>query len=94
MISYFQRGSCYTFNSGKEGHPLLNVSGAGGRQQGLELILNPELDDYYGIFSYESPGFKVLVHDQRDAPLMDQYGTTLSPGFTLTLSVTKYSVSI
>jgi hypothetical protein len=55
--------------------------------------LNAEVDEYYGIFSYTGTGFKVLVHDQDDYPLMENNGFDVSAGFKMTYAMTKEKVA-
>nr|XP_058971897.1 acid-sensing ion channel 1C-like [Pocillopora verrucosa] len=71
-------GLCHTFNSGRNGQPILRVK-QGGSNRGLHLILNVGQEEYYGTASYAA-GLKVLVHDQQTLPLVSQLGFAVSPG--------------
>ncbi|KAJ7374032.1 amiloride-sensitive sodium channel [Desmophyllum pertusum] len=59
----FYRGLCYTFNPGAPGYPLLDVTSSG-TSQALSLIIDVQPKEYYGPFSYEGTGLKVLIHEQ------------------------------
>ncbi|XP_068716303.1 acid-sensing ion channel 2-like [Montipora capricornis] len=71
-------GLCYTFNSGLKGHPLLKVQRAG-VDYGLRLSLSVQQDQYYGSLR-DSSGFKVMVHDQEEPPLINELGFAIQPG--------------
>ena len=88
----FQRGLCYTFNSGKNGQPLLKVT-TSGRSQSLALYLNAEPEEYYGPYSYDTTGFKIYVHDQSDVlPNMEDNAYDVSPGFTTVVRIRRRKV--
>jgi len=92
MIFFFQRGLCYTFNSGKPGYALRYQSNAG-RDKGLFLQLNAQPEQYYGPFNMlEGTGFRVMIHDQNDWPDVENYGIDISPGFSSTIRVQRYKV--
>ena len=94
FLSLQQFGRCYTFNSGKPGHPLLYQSFAG-QFSGLEMTLNAEPDEYYGPFSYEGVGFRLLVASPNEAEFkMDQQAITISPGFSYGVAITKKEVRL
>ncbi|XP_078362143.1 acid-sensing ion channel 1-like isoform X2 [Oculina patagonica] len=87
-----QRGLCYTFNSGRPGHPLLYQASAE-KSQGLLLQLNAEPEQYYGPLNiFEGTGFRVLVHDQNQWPDMENYGIEVSPGFSSTIRVLRHKI--
>lgn len=73
-------GQCYTFNSGKQGYPKVK-SIVSGPTNGLRLRLNLEEKDHVSNdYSMES-GFKVLVHDQNEYPMIEESeGFALQPG--------------
>ncbi|KXJ28002.1 Acid-sensing ion channel 2 [Exaiptasia diaphana] len=71
-------GLCYTFNSGRPGHPLLKVRRAG-VDYALRLQLSVQQDQYYGSLR-DSSGFKVMVHDQEEPPLINELGIAIQPG--------------
>ncbi|EDO49452.1 predicted protein [Nematostella vectensis] len=71
-------GLCYTFNSGMKGHPLLKVQRAG-VDYALRLQLSVQQDQYYGSLR-DSSGFKVMVHDQEEPPLINELGIAIQPG--------------
>uniref|UniRef100_H3DLN0 Acid-sensing ion channel 1 n=1 Tax=Tetraodon nigroviridis TaxID=99883 RepID=H3DLN0_TETNG len=78
-------GKCYTFNSGKNGQPLL-VTMKGGMGNGLELMLDIQQDEYLPVWgetdetSFEA-GIKVQIHTQNEPPFIDQLGFGVAPGF-------------
>ncbi|XP_048582925.1 acid-sensing ion channel 1 [Nematostella vectensis] len=75
-----KRGLCYTFNSGVNGTPLLNVSHSGS-EYSLSLRLDAEPTEYYGPYSYDGTGFKIAVHDQKVLPDIEEDAYDISPGF-------------
>ncbi|XP_067032789.1 acid-sensing ion channel 1-like [Acropora muricata] len=86
VLSYL-RGVCHTFNSGKPGHPKLYVKTTG-KFKGLTLQLDAQPEEYYGPFSYEATGFKVLVHDQSELyPNIEDFGVDIPPGFKTNIRV-------
>ncbi|XP_078356916.1 acid-sensing ion channel 1C-like [Oculina patagonica] len=72
-------GQCYTFNSGLDGHPVINATMAG-HLNGLKLLLNIERDSYLDNPFYPFAGLTVLVHDQDTFPYMEQFGFLVQPG--------------
>ena len=87
-ISYDQ---CYTFNSGKNGHPLLNVTVAG-KDSGLKLRLNIERENYLKN-PLASVGLTLLIHDQKAFPLMEGYGVIIQPGMSTVCAIKRRKVS-
>uniref|UniRef100_H3A9X2 Acid sensing ion channel subunit 1 n=1 Tax=Latimeria chalumnae TaxID=7897 RepID=H3A9X2_LATCH len=78
-------GKCYTFNSGKDGNPLLTTL-KGGMGNGLEIMLDIQQDDYLPVWketdetSIEA-GVKVQIHDQTEPPFIHELGFGVAPGF-------------
>ncbi|XP_031550129.1 acid-sensing ion channel 1A-like isoform X2 [Actinia tenebrosa] len=73
-------GQCYTFNSGKKGQPKLK-SVVSGPTNGLRLKLNLEEEDHVSNDYVLESGFKVLVHDQNEYPMIEgAEGFALQPG--------------
>ncbi|XP_043922254.1 acid-sensing ion channel 3 [Protopterus annectens] len=78
-------GKCYTFNSGKDGSPLLTTL-KGGTGNGLELMLDIQQDEYLPVWgetaetSYEA-GVKVQIHSQTEPPFVHELGFGVPPGF-------------
>ncbi|XP_061076367.1 acid-sensing ion channel 1B isoform X1 [Conger conger] len=86
FLEIFTRyGKCYTFNSGKDGRPLL-VTMKGGMGNGLEIMLDIQQDEYLPVWgetdetSFEA-GIKVQIHNQDEPPFIDQLGFGVAPGF-------------
>ena len=79
FTSYFNnRGQlCYTLNSGKEGHRLLEVNHEG-LIYGYELLFDLNITDAVKSFPYS--GLEVIVHDQSETPVLND-GFIISPGF-------------
>lgn len=84
-------GLCHTFNSGRDGQPLINVTLAG-HPNGLKLLLNIERDSYFDNPLIPSVGLTVLVHDQRTFPFMDQYSFAVPPGHRTLCSIKRKKV--
>lgn len=93
-IMNLQMGRCYTFNSGLEGHPLLENSQIPGPLQGLRLKLNVEEEDHVTDFGAPMAGFKILIHNQKDYPLIAEFGFAVQPGTHTfaAVSVTKVNL--
>jgi len=84
-------GQCHTFNSGHDGHPLINVSLAG-RLAGLKLLLNIERDSY--VYNPTEPfvGLSVRVHDQSTFPFMDHHTFAVQPGLQTLCAIKRKKV--
>lgn len=87
-ISY---GQCYSFNSGKNGHPLLNVTLAG-KDSGLKLRLNIERESYLKN-PVASVGLTLLIHDQKAFPFTAGYGVIIQPGMSTVCAIKRKKVS-
>ena len=83
-------GLCYTFNPGTLDHELLKVHRAG-VDFGLRLQLNVQQDQYYGILR-DSSGFKVMIHDQDEPPLINELGFAIHPGMHTFCGIRKTKV--
>lgn len=83
-------GLCYTFNPGTPDHPLLKVHRAG-VDFGLRLQLNVQQDQYYGILR-DSSGFKVMIHDQDEPPLINELGFAIHPGMHTFCGIRKTKI--
>ena len=79
-------GQCYTFNPGGKFSTDLNDEGVLTASQpgsgfGLALRLIVQSDEYILMPTQEfSVGWKILIHDQEELPLVADYGFALSPG--------------
>lgn len=94
MCSFiFQRGVCHTFNSGQQGHRELYVTTAG-KIQALSLYLDAQPEEYYGPYSYDATGFKILIHDQSELyPNVEDLALDVTPGFTTNIRVRRKKVN-
>ncbi|XP_057313735.1 acid-sensing ion channel 2-like isoform X2 [Hydractinia symbiolongicarpus] len=79
FTSYFSESGklCFTLNSGKIGHRLLEVDHAG-LNYGFELMFDLRNED--AIKEYQISGLQVIVHDQNEPPVSNT-GFILPPGF-------------
>ena len=68
---------CYTFNSGKPNHRLLDVNETG-LNIALKLIFDLQTNE--SLRPIEEVGLRVIVHDQEETPLQNA-GFIVSPGF-------------
>lgn len=85
----FMRGVCYTFNSDQRGHQKLYVT-TSGKVQALSLYLDAQPEEYYGPYSYDATGFKILIHDQKDLyPNIEDLALDITPGFTTNIRVRR-----
>lgn len=87
-----QHGLCYTFNSGRN-QDVRNVRNAHSTH-GLSLTLDAQPEEYYGPFSRDATGFKLVVHDQGHHPVMENEALEVSPGFKAIIKVTRYEVGM
>lgn len=78
FISSFY-GQCFTFNSGRNGGPLLKARMAG-KNSGLKLRLNIQKDAYLKNAKRPFAGVAVLVHDQKNFPFMEEVSLGVAPG--------------
>ncbi|KAK2562244.1 Acid-sensing ion channel 4 [Acropora cervicornis] len=54
----------------------------------LSYVLDAQPEEYYGPFSYDATGFKVLVHDQSELyPNIEDCGVDIPPGFNTNIRV-------
>ena len=84
-------GQCHTFNSGRDGRPVINATMAG-NLNGLKLLLNIERDSYLENPLYPFVGLTVLVHDQETFPYMEQFGFLVQPGVRTLCSIKRKKV--
>lgn len=58
------------------------------------MYLDAQPEEYYGPFSYDATGFKILVHEQRDLyPNIEDFALDIPPGFTTNIRVRRSKVS-
>ena len=82
-------GLCYTFNSGRDGKKVLNVS-YGDTSTGLSLILDLNLNDHMaGAFN---EGIRIIVHDQG-VYINPANSVLVAPGTHAQISVKRKVVS-
>ncbi|XP_066910429.1 acid-sensing ion channel 1C-like isoform X2 [Clytia hemisphaerica] len=83
-----QGDQCYSFNSGKPGHPLQTVSGPGKRRS-LILTLDIQHYDYYrgGL----KGGIHLILHGQGETPVRMR-GEMISPGYSTYIQVEKKKI--
>ena len=91
LVLHRQRGLCYTFNSGQPGHPLVNAT-ALGISQALSLILDVQPEEYYGPFSYDATGIKLVLHEQYEWPQVENLGIDLTPGYNTNIRIKRNKV--
>ena len=66
-----------------------------GNIQRLRLLLDAQPEEYYGPYSYDATGFKILVHDQNESyPNIEDFGVDLPPGFTTNIRVRRTKVGL
>ncbi|RMX43030.1 hypothetical protein pdam_00001790 [Pocillopora damicornis] len=79
-------GLCYTFNSGKDGQPILRVRQAGS-DFALHLMLDVQQWDYGALGS--RAGLMVFIHDHETPPLVAQLGFAVGPGTSTFAAINK-----
>ena len=86
-----ERGEvCFTLNSGKKEHPLLNVDHSG-LGYGYELLF--DLNAPGSIVTHSYNGIRVILHDQSEPPTSST-GFILTPGFKSFVSMERTEVRI
>ncbi|XP_032875450.1 acid-sensing ion channel 1-like [Amblyraja radiata] len=94
--TFTRYGKCYTFNSGREGYPLLTTM-KGGTGNGLELMLDIQQDEYLPVWdkteetSYEA-GLKIQIHTQDEPPYIHEMGFGVAPGFQTFVSTQEQRI--
>lgn len=83
---------CYTFNSAKNGKPVLNASLAG-LQTGLKLRLNIERESYIPNLIWPSVGIIILIHDQNSFPIVEEFGIAVPPGMSTTCAIRRRNIT-
>ncbi|XP_050391677.1 amiloride-sensitive sodium channel subunit alpha [Patella vulgata] len=68
----YQHGNCYTFKTRDYVRKI-------GPDQGLQLELNVQLEEYIGKFS-QTVGFKVVIHEENSVPFLSENGIIITPG--------------
>jgi len=88
-FNWKQGDRCFTFNSGKPGHPILRVKGTG-IERSLSLTINVQHFDYYrdGMVA----GIHLILHGQDETPVRIR-GPMLSPGYTTYIQIEKKKVT-
>lgn len=89
-FNWMQGDKCFTFNSGKEGHKILSVSGTG-IERSLSMTINLQHYDYYrdGMVA----GVHLILHGQDETPVRIR-GPMISPGYTTYIQVEKKKVTL
>jgi hypothetical protein len=92
IMNFLQYGLCYTFNSGKNDHGILKATRTGSTF-GLSMVINIQPEEYYGQYSREGTGFRVIIHDQEVYPLMEKSSWQISPGSSVEMQITRNEVN-
>ncbi|NP_001296667.1 acid-sensing ion channel 1-like [Hydra vulgaris] len=79
---------CFTFNSGKNSHSLLKVSGVGVLRS-LKLTINVQHYEYYR--DEMAGGIHLMIHGQDEEPVKMQ-GQIVSPGYSFYVKVEKKTI--
>lgn len=58
----------------------------------LSLVAQP--NQYYGPYSTDSTGFRVLIHDQNEWPDVENHGMDISPGILAVIPIKRHKVLI
>lgn len=82
--------TCYTFNSGLAGHPLLKLNETG-LFHAFELQLDLETHEY--LKDIQEGGVRVYIHDQEETPFSSA-GFAVPPGFKTFVSLSVQEVSL
>ncbi|XP_072324656.1 acid-sensing ion channel 1C isoform X1 [Scyliorhinus torazame] len=94
--TFTRYGKCYTFNSGKDGKPLLTTM-KGGTGNGLEVMLDIQQDEYLPVWdkteetSFEA-GLKIQIHTQDEPPYIHELGFGVAPGFQTFVSTQEQRI--
>ena len=62
--------------------------------QSLSLILDVQPEEYYGPFSYDATGLKLLLHEQEEWPELEieNLGLDVTPGHNTNIRVQRNKV--
>uniref|UniRef100_UPI00398EB6E7 acid-sensing ion channel 1C-like n=1 Tax=Pristiophorus japonicus TaxID=55135 RepID=UPI00398EB6E7 len=95
-VTFTRYGKCYTFNSGRDGNPLLTTM-KGGTGNGLEVMLDIQQDEYLPVWdkteetSFEA-GLKIQIHTQDEPPYIHELGFGVAPGFQTFVSTQEQRI--
>ena len=63
-----------------------------GDSYGLNINLNVELEEYFNDEVAPAIGFKILIHEQNELPLVKENGFAVMPGATTFVSMKERKV--
>ncbi|XP_013409196.1 acid-sensing ion channel 2-like [Lingula anatina] len=89
--TFTDMGVCYSFNTG-DGAALLR-SDSSGSQYGLSLTMDAMQHEYFRGFAGIGAGYKVMVHDPREPPLMANLGFSVGVGMHTLAALKMYNIS-
>ncbi|XP_071794566.1 acid-sensing ion channel 1-like [Asterias amurensis] len=87
MFYNYRYGNCFTFNSGRESTPKLNVTKSG-PNYGLSMELLIEQHQYIPDLE-NGAGVRISIHNQSSMPFPEDKGTNTSPGRETFIGVHK-----
>ncbi|GFW58030.1 degenerin mec-10 [Trichonephila clavipes] len=79
-------GNCFTFNKSNHNEETLMISHIGDFT-GLELTLNLKHSEYMDIS--RTVGARVIIHNPKEAPNLEESGLDVSPGFETSVVLTQ-----
>ena len=59
----------------------------------MSLLIDVQPNEYYGPFSYEGTGLKVLLHDQNEGPDIENLGMDVTPGYNTNIRIQRSKVT-
>ena len=58
----------------------------------MSLILDVQPEEYYGPFSYEATGIKLVLHEQHEWPQVENLGIDITPGYNTNIRIKRNKV--
>ncbi|XP_013384332.1 acid-sensing ion channel 5-like [Lingula anatina] len=89
---YTDMGVCYSFNHEVRDKKRLE-SDSSGSLFGLQLTLDVQQADYFRGFAGKGAGFKVMVHDPREPPLITDMGFSVGAGMHTLVGLKMINIS-
>lgn len=55
-------------------------------------MIDVQPTEYYGMFSYDATGIKVILHEQEEFPEVENWGIDVTPGCNTNIRIKRHKV--